>query len=90
MAKTRVGSIRWVRETSSDNGARTDAFIKQAIIQALDRVNNANIGFAIFDENEDRITTVVFEKFTAPPSEEMKQLMEFEFGPVEDPPAATA
>jgi hypothetical protein len=90
MAKQRVGSIRWVRETSSDNAANTDAFIQQAIIQALARVNRANLGFAIFNEDEERQTTVVFEKFTSPPSEEMKRLMEFEFGPVEDPPAVTA
>jgi hypothetical protein len=90
MAKQRTGSIRYVHETSSENSRATEEFIKQAVMNALARVRNANLGVAFFDGDEDRTTTIVFEKFTTPPSEEMRQAMEYEFGPVEEPPAVTA
>jgi len=89
MAKIRSGSLRWVRETSNENARKTDGFIEQAIMQALSRVNNANLGFAIYDENDERISTTVFERFVTPPSQAMQEQMEFEFAD-EEVPAVTA
>lgn len=84
MPKQRVGSMRWVVESTPDNVARSNDFVAETIMTAFRRLHNANLALAFYDENDVRISTATFEKLGTPMSAEMKALTEFEFGDEEE------
>jgi hypothetical protein len=90
MAKQRVGSMRWVVESTPDNVSRSNEFVAEAIMIAFRRLHNANLALAFYDENDVRQRTVTFEKLGTPMSAEMQRLMEFEFGTDDDPEEAAS
>lgn len=90
MARIITGSIRWVLETSGDNATPSKDFLEQQAHLAMSRVRNVNLGYAFFDDNEERTTTVLREKYVNPPSHEMEEVMRLEFGPDEPDPKALA
>jgi hypothetical protein len=77
MAKRQgVREVRLVFETEAGNFARTDDYIVDRITWGLRQVNNAIIGFAVFDEQGRRICKVEFREASL----EMKKVMEAELG----------
>jgi hypothetical protein len=83
--KQRVGSMRWVIESTPDNINSSNEFIPEATITILGRrMRNANVALAYFDENDVRIRTVIIEKLGVPISPEMRRIMDFEFGSDDD------
>lgn len=90
MIKQRVGSLRYVLESEAPNLNPSENFVRQKFTTAFDGngkgggLRNANLAMAMYDENEELVRTVVIGN----PSEAMRKLMDFEFGPYE-PEVAT-
>lgn len=65
-----------VFETTAKNRAPTRNFCVQQVTNSLERVNNATIGVAAWQENGRRLRATVFGE----PTEVGQQLMDAEFG----------
>jgi len=75
MAKQRIGSAKFVIESTSENLARTENYVRQALTTAFPGLRNATVALAVYDEHDVLVRTVVFGN----PTDEMKKLMDFEF-----------
>jgi len=81
-----VLSVRVVLETEPRNRQATEAYAKRALKSAFQGLKNANSALAIYDEND----VQVGRDETGNPSEEMRRLMDYEFGDDEGPPTQVA
>ena len=85
MIKQRVGSLRYVLESESANLNPSENFVRQKFTTAFDGngkgggLRNACLAMAMYDENDVLVRQVVIGN----PSEAMRKIMDFEFGPYE-------
>jgi hypothetical protein len=84
--KQRAISVDLVFESQENNLNRTEIYLMQALTTAFPGLRNATVALAIRDEDGVVVRTVTFGN----PSEEMKSLMEYQFGPIDPPEAQPA
>ena len=76
MPRQRTMSAQIVFETDPSNMGRTNAYVLQSLKSTFSGLKNANVAIAVFDEAGIQVGIDI----TGNPSDEMKKLMELEFG----------